>query len=625
MSIDRRQFIEASALGGAAAVVPALPALANQAAGATARSAGVKNSAAFRTLLDNFGDRALALSPMSASLIGVDTGKRAGLRSQLDDPSEAGREKSLAAAAAMKKDLAAVRPETLSGQDRTLYDAVAYALDLTDRSRQWKFGNNGFGPLSPAATPYVLTQQNGAYSGVPDFLDNYHKIETKADADAYLARLSRFGPTLDAETERFRADVAKRVIPPLFILDTTESQLKEMRATPVAQQTVVTSLARRAAERKIPGDWEGRARSIVEKQVMPALDRQIAAVGAARSAPRADNVAGVYKLPEGAEYYEWALKAATTTDVDYRSIHDTGLLQLQLIQEQADKILRAQGMTQGTVGERLSALTRDPKQLYPNTDAGRAEVLAYVQTALDRLRAIIPRVSNLGLKVPVDVKRVAPAIEAGAALGYMNFASRDGSRPAIYYINLRDTANWPRYTLTTLSAHEGIPGHAFQGAYLSERSAEAPLISSLMGFNAFVEGWALYAEQLADEAGVYADDPLGRLGMLQAFAFRATRLVVDTGIHARQWTRDQAIEFMETNTGRSRAAVTSEIDRYCASPAQACGYKVGHNYITELRDTTQSKLGAKFDLRRFNDAIVTTGGVPLDVLGPAVDRYMASA
>jgi uncharacterized protein (DUF885 family) len=223
----------------------------------------------------------------------------------------------------------------------------------------------------------------------------------------------------------------------------------------------------------------------------------------------------------------------------------------------------------------------------------------------------------------VRVKAVPTEIQAGAALGYMNFASLDGSRPAIYYVNLQSMGNWPRYSLASLTAHEAIPGHAWQGAYLSERADQIPLISSLMGFNAFVEGWALYAEQLVDENGLYADDPFGRIGYLQAQRFRAARLVVDSGLHFKRWSREQAVDWMTAATGRARRAVTSEVDRYCASPGQACGYKVGHSEILRLRAKAQASLGAAFDIRDFNDAVVATGGVPLTILSTVIDGYVA--
>jgi uncharacterized protein (DUF885 family) len=225
----------------------------------------------------------------------------------------------------------------------------------------------------------------------------------------------------------------------------------------------------------------------------------------------------------------------------------------------------------------------------------------------------------------LQVKRVPTDIESGAALGYMNFASLDGKRPAIYYINLSSTSNWPKFTIPSLSVHEGLPGHTWQGAYVAEHREDVPLIASLMGFNAYTEGWALYSEQLMDELGFYKDDPFGQLGAYQALRFRASRLVTDTGLHSKRWSREQAIDYMVSTTGRSRQAITSEVDRYCASPGQACGYKVGHTEIVRLRDKAKAALGARFDVRDYNDAVIQAGAVPLAVLETAVDAYIQQA
>ena len=235
----------------------------------------------------------------------------------------------------------------------------------------------------------------------------------------------------------------------------------------------------------------------------------------------------------------------------------------------------------------------------------------------------MPRLSHLQLKAELRVKRVPADIQDGAPLGYMNGASIDGVRPATYYINLKSTHLWPKYQIPTLTAHEGLPGHAWQAAFLTEHSDEIPLIFQLMGFNAYIEGWALYAEQCVDELGMYADDPFGQIGYLQAQQFRACRLVLDTGIHALQWTREQAIRFLVDQTGKGRDASTSEIDRYCVSPGQACGYKSGHNEILRQRERARAALGARFDLAAFNDAVVKSGGVPLTVLGTAIDQFIA--
>jgi uncharacterized protein (DUF885 family) len=267
----------------------------------------------------------------------------------------------------------------------------------------------------------------------------------------------------------------------------------------------------------------------------------------------------------------------------------------------------------------MTALGKDPRHLFPNTDAGRADILAYVNGRVADVRARLPRAFATLVPGRLIVKRVPVEIEAGAPGGYAAAGTIDGSVPGNYYINLRDTANWPRYALPTLTYHEGIPGHIWQGEY----TYRLPLIRSLLAFNAYSEGWALYAEQLAGELGVYEGDPMGRLGYLQSLAFRACRLVVDTGLHSKRWTREQAIRWFSTTNGSPIDEVTSEVDRYCAWPGQACGYKVGHSEINRLREKASTALGPRYDLRLFNDAVVKAGGVPLTVLEQVVDSYIA--
>jgi uncharacterized protein (DUF885 family) len=285
--------------------------------------------------------------------------------------------------------------------------------------------------------------------------------------------------------------------------------------------------------------------------------------------------------------------------------------------------LKQRGLTQGSVGDRMKVLMQDPRQYYPDTPEGRAALIAYLNGRLAAMRARLPQAFNLRLKANVVIKPVPKDIEAGAPLGYENDGSLDGSRPAAYYINLHDMKNWPRMSLPTLTFHEAIPGHVWQGAYVLE-TRSLPLVRSILsGFNAYVEGWALYAEQLGDEMGLYDDDPLGRLGYLSDQRFRASRLVVDTGLHAKRWGREQAIDWLVNVGGGPRAAAQSEIDRYCAWPGQACGYKIGHTEINRLRDRAKAELGPRYTLQGFDDVVVETAGVPLTVLDRVVDRYIA--
>ncbi|MGZ3297593.1 MAG: DUF885 domain-containing protein, partial [Asticcacaulis sp.] len=566
----------------------------------------------------------LILSPETATSLGLDTGAHAALKSQLSDSSAAGDAAWARQLASMKARLTAVDRKGLSDSDRLRLDTVLYATDAGLRGAKFPYGS---APIASGffggASPYVVSQQNGAVTGVPEFLNSQHQIATAADAEAYLARVSAFALEIDQESERIAADAAKGVMPPDFIAANALGQLKAFRAQPLKDQDLVTSLSQRAAKAGIAGDWAGRCAALVEQAVYPALDRQIAAF--AKATANAPHTAGVQRLPDGDVYYAWALRLGTTTETSARDIHALGLQQNQEIKARIDALLRKQGLAQGSVGERVTALNKDPRFLYPDTDAGRADLITYLNGLVARIRGIMPQLSGLGLKADLQIKRVPESIQDGAPLGYMNFASLDGSRPAIYYINLKTTSLWPKYQLPTLTAHEGIPGHTWQGAYLAEHHAEIPLITSMIGFNAFVEGWALYAEQLADEHGLYADDPFGEIGYLQAQQFRACRLVADTGLHAMNWTREQTVQFLTQETGKGAGAMTSETDRYCASPGQACGYKMGHNEILRLRAKAMTALGKRFRLTEFDDTVVRTGGVPLSLLEPVIDAYIKAA
>ena len=267
----------------------------------------------------------------------------------------------------------------------------------------------------------------------------------------------------------------------------------------------------------------------------------------------------------------------------------------------------------------MTAMGKDPRHLFPDDDKGRAQILAYIEGRLTDIRTRLPRAFATLVPAKLIVKRVPVEIEAGMPGAYAGAGSIDGSVPGNYYINLRDTNSWPRYSLPTLTYHEGIPGHIWQGEY----SYKLPLIRSLLPFNAYSEGWALYAEQLGDELGAYDGDVAGRLGYLQSIAYRCCRLVVDTGLHAKRWTRQQAIDWFATTNGSTVEEVQGEVDRYCAWPGQACGYKVGHGEIVRLRETAKTALGPKFDFRLFNDAVVKSGGVPMTVLAGNVEAWVA--
>jgi uncharacterized protein (DUF885 family) len=568
-------------------------------------------------LLAQMAEQLLAEYPENATSLGLDKDGRAGLKSRLTDRSLHGRARLAGAAADRLRRLQAVDRSGLDPAGQIHLGVAEAAHRLAVEGFRFPYGdvvtlNQNY---SYRNAPYVVAQNTGAFVEVPDFLDSNHAVANAADAEAYLARLEAYASALDGETERLAHDRGIGVVAPDFLLDKTLKQMKGARSQPVGEWGLVTSLARRTTA--IPGDWRGRALRLAEDKVAPAMDRQLAEL--ARHRARADSRAGVWKLPDGEAYYAWALRAATTSSLTPAEVHRMGLDQLAELQARMEPLLRAQGLSRGTVGERMTALGKDPKQLFPNTEAGRAQILEYVNGRTADIRTRLPRAFATLVKGNLVIKRVPVEIEAGAPGGYAAAGTIDGSVPGNYYINLRDTSMWPRFSLATLTYHEGIPGHIWQGEY----TYKLPLLRSLLAFNAYSEGWALYAEQLADELGAYEGDPLGQLGYLQSLSFRACRLVVDSGLHAQRWTRSKAIQWFAETNGSTLEEVQGEVDRYCAWPGQACGYKVGHSEINRLREKARAALGGRFDLRTFDDALVLGGNAPLTLLETVIDRYIA--
>lgn len=607
--IDRREFLAATVASGVCAFAR------------EAWAMGERNAdPALTRLLAEFSQALLVEYPDAATFLGLDTGANAALRGELPGRSIAADEARARSCSARLQRLRAFDASRLEGIDRVNLEVVRYAHERANEGyRGFRYGDNAVLNIwqSESTSPYVVSQATGFFATVPDFLDSEHKVDTAQDAEAYLARLAAFARGLDGENERMRRDAAIGSVAPDFLLDTTLKQQLDFRAQPIDQWGLVTSLARRAKARGIGGDWAGRARKLCEAEVAPALARQIEVLKGLRA--RATHDAGAWKLPDGDAYYRWVLEVGTTTKMTPDEVHRLGLEQTRSIGAQMDVLLKKQGMTQGTVGERMAALSKDPRFLFADTAAGRAELLAYLNGVIDEIRRRLPRAFGIIHKADLVIKRVPPSIEAGAPDGYEQDGPIDGSRPAIYYINLRNMSNWPKFSLPTLCFHEGLPGHVWQGTFVHQ----LPTIRSQLSFNAYVEGWALYAEQLGEELGMYADDPFGRLGYLQSIQFRACRLVVDTGLHAKRWTREQAIRWMVEHNGNPPDAARGEIDRYCAWPGQACGYQIGHLQIEALRRKARRALGPRFDLKDFDDALLTSGSLPLTVLEGVIERWIA--
>jgi len=609
--LDRRTVL----LSGAATMALSLSANAKPAASSAATASG-SEAEKMNKLFDAFMEDVFDQAPEFTTNLGIDKGDRAYQKFMVGDRSMAQVEFFKRMNTDQLARLKAIDRSKLSGMDETNYDVVLYGLDQQERNnKRFNYGGGGVGG------PYVISQLTGSYQQAPDFLDSQHGIEVKDDADAYLARLSAMATGLDEEREVAEHDVALGVIPPDFVLARALEQMTKLRGVEAAKSPMVESVARRAKEKNIPGDYAGTATRLLDQRVYPALDRQIAFLKGLQA--KAVHDAGVWRLPDGDAYYAASLESSTTSSMKPDEVHQLGLDIVRDHTAKIDEIMKANGLTKGTVGERLRAMYDDPKFRYENTDAGKDKLLADLNTKVQAIRAKLPGYFGALPKADLLIKRVPKYTEAGAPGGYYNNGSLDGKRPGTYYINLRDTAEVPSWTLPTLTYHEGIPGHHLQISISQE--APLPLIRKVGGFNAYQEGWALYAEQLADEMGMYADDPWGKIGQLHDSMFRGVRLVVDSGMHAKKWSREQAVKYYVDTLGDQEASAVTEIERYCVWPGQACGYMVGKITILKLRDKAKAAMGAKFDLHKFHDAVLLSGALPLDVLASVVDRYIATA
>lgn len=569
-------------------------------------------------LLDEAMQRALLTSPQLMTMTGLDTGANAAARGQLDDRSPQGLEGMRRVFADLQTGLGRFDPAKLSQADWINHQSAAYLAETALQSYGFPYGDPNVG----VAVPYVVSQLTGAYRNVPSFLADQHPMATTADAEAYLARLSAFAVLLDQETARARGDFAKGVVPPNFVIRTTLIQFRElMRAAP-AENELVTTLVRRARAANLAGEWQARGGRIVEREVYPALQRQAGLLEAAL--PTASSDAGVWRLPQGEAFYRYAVRAATTTDLAGDEIHRIGLERVAELTAQAETILRARGLTRGSVAKRIAALRRDPAQLYPDTDAGRAALLADLQRMTDAMRARLPRYFGTVPKVGVTIQRMPRSIEAGSSGATYQPPSLDGKRPGLFSINLRNIAEWPRFDLPTLVYHEAVPGHHLQNALVNEAKG-LPMLRRMPLFSGFSEGWALYAEQLADEMGAYDDNPLARLGYVASMMFRGSRLVLDSGIHARRWSREQSIAYMTATLGNAQTEAVREVQRYCVQPGQASGYMLGWRTWTEARTEAKARLGSRFDLRAFHDEGLLKGDMPLDVLSRVMRAWQGVA
>ncbi len=574
-------------------------------------------AASAEQLLETIAYNLLMHEPERATGLGVDTGRYAGLRSRLEDQSQAGQD---AFAAQLRSDLALARAfpkEGLDADSLTSLEVVdsAYATALDGFALP--YGDVAVGSWRNA--PYVVIQNVGTYLDMPRFMDSTQPLNDAADADAWVARIEALPAAFDGELERMKSARGMGMVPPDFLLDKAIAQMETTIADARAGKMFAEGLAAKLAEKSLPTSHAARVRSLETGPVTAALERQLAELKAERGV--ADSDPGMWSQPRGDEYYAWALRASTTTRLTPDEVHQQGLEELEALHARMDPILREIGYTSGSVGERMSALSDDPRYKFAEGDPGRKEIMDFIHERIEWITAQMPRAFNTLVDPNLEVRRLPLAEEPGAPGAYGGAGSKDGTIPGRMWINLRTTDLHRKYDLADLTYHETIPGHVWEGEF----SNRLPLIRSILAFNAFSEGWGLYAEQIADELGAYDEFKVGQLGYLQSFSFRACRMVVDTGLHSKRWSREQARAFFVERNGSKPDEVASEVDRYCSWPGQACGYKLGHSEIVGQRDRAQAALGSAYDFKAFNNAVVLGGNVPMDVLAKNVDRYIARA
>ena len=494
------------------------------------------------------------------------------------------------------------------------YDVLDYFLSIQvegDRFRDYDFPVN---------------QLSGIQSSLPNFMAQTHQVNNRHDADAYIARLDKFPLKFAQVVDGLKLRESKGVIPPQFTVEEVLTQMQGFIGKPAKENMLYTSFKEKLD--KIPAGQDRRSRratrcspasqASIDKSVYPAYRQLIDYFKALQ--PKAQGNFGAWHLPDGDAYYAWCVRMHTTTDMTPEQVHTLGLAEVARISTEMDAILKDKGLADGSIGARVQQLAHAPDATFPNTPDGKKAMLAQYQAILDEVNKGLDGAFDVRPKLGVEVKPVPEFAEKTAPGAYYEPGSFDGTRPGAFYANMRDTAETPKFAMRTLAYHEGIPGHHFQISIAQELQG-VPFFRRVLPFTAYAEGWALYAERLAYELG-FEKDPLDNLGRLRDEMMRAVRLVVDSGIHYKHWTREQAISYMMDNTGMAESDVTAEIERYFVDPGQALAYKAGMLKILELREKAKQALGPKFTLAEFHDQVLTHGALPLALLERVIDDWI---
>ena len=534
-----------------------------------------------------------------------------------DDLDDASPQHDEAMATMVREDLEMLRRydrEALDAEGKLSYDTLEFFLANMVEGDRFRFHD------------FPVNQMFGAQSNQPNFMADTHQVKDASGAESYIARLDQFPRNFSQVIEGLKLREAKGIVPPKFTVDKVLEQMRAFIDKPAAEHMLYTTFKEKldkidAAEMDQARRDEllQRVEASIDANVYPAYRELIGYFAALQ--PKATQNLGAWSLPDGEAYYAWCVRSHTTTDMTPEQVHALGLSEVARISGEMDAILRAQGLAEGSVGARVQQLARQPEQVYPNTPEGKTAMIAGYQAILDEINGKLGDSFNRRPKLGVVVRPVPEFSEKTAPGAYYQGGSFDGSRPGVFFANLRDTTETPKFAMRTLAYHEGIPGHHFQITIAQELEG-VPFFRRVLPFTAYSEGWALYAERLAWEMG-FQEDPLDNLGRLRDEMMRAVRLVVDSGIHYKRWTREQAVAYMLENTGMGEGDVTAEIERYFVNPGQALAYKAGMLKILELREKAREALGTRFKLSEFHDEVLTHGALPLSLVERVVDDWIA--
>lgn len=529
---------------------------------------------------------------------------------------DASPEHDLGMAREMRDDLAMLDRFDISADDREgrlSYDTLHYFLKIRVDGQPYLFHD------------FPVNQYAGVQSALPEFMEQMHMVRNTAEAEHYIERLNRFPLKFSQLISSLKRREAIGVIPPRFTVEKVLLQMRTFIAKPPQQHELYVSFKGkldRIPERNMSGATRAAllaaTAAAIRDSVYPAYRDLIAYFDTLK--PKALTNRGAWSLPSGDAYYAWCVRMHTTTDLSPQQVHDLGLAEVARVGAQMDSILRQQGLSEGTIGARLLTLAHRPDQTYPDTPAGRRAILVRYQAILDDIDQGLGSSFDLRPRLGVKVEQVPTLSEATAPTAYYKMGAFDGSRPGVFYVNLRNPADVTKFTMPTTAYHEGIPGHHFQLS-IAQGMSGVPFFRRILPFTAYNEGWALYAERLAYELG-FEKDPLDNLGRLSGEMMRAARLVVDTGIHYKRWTRERAIAYMVDNVGMTEQDATAEVERYFVDPGQALAYQVGMLKILELRERARRELGAEFSLKRFHDEVLGHGALPLAVLERTIDEWI---